>query len=241
MMAPTDAHLKTACDHCSFCCNRPGWFAPGEAQETARALGIPWDRFRDSYLVIDSFLDGDTVIYAWCPAKVLLSTGEPVEPPGRPVGPTWQIPHLGQMCIFWRDFRCSIHEVKPRECREYECWNPDPRRSTALHGLMVRLWRRHQGEFGRRVAIRYREGGRERRLFVRELPLALARAGPPIASPWGPPTPGPREGGVEGGVRPALLPADAPEGKGGPGPWRNTDKGAPASEDHPGGPAAGDP
>lgn len=181
MMAPADAHLKTSCDHCSFCCNRPGWFAPGEAQATAKALGIPWEEFRDNYLIIDSFLDNDTVIYAWCPAKVFLPTGEAVEATGRPVSSTWQIPQIGQMCIFWKDFRCSIHEVKPRECKEYECWNPDPRKSTALHGRMVTMWRRHQGEFGRKVVVKYDEGGQRQSVVLRELPLALARAHAPNA------------------------------------------------------------
>jgi Fe-S-cluster containining protein len=83
------------------------------------------------------------------------------------------------MCVFWKDFRCSIHEVKPLECREYECWNADPRKSTALHGRLVKLWRRHQREFGRKVKVVYQEGGKRRRLVAREVPLALARAQPP--------------------------------------------------------------
>lgn len=175
MLAPADARLKTDCDHCSFCCNRPGWFAPGEAQRTAKSLGIDWEEFRDRYLVIDSFFDGDTIIYAWCPAKTVTATGELVEPAGRPVGPAWQIPQLGQMCIFWKDFRCSIHSVKPLECKEYECWNPSPEKSTALHGSVVKLWRRHQREFGRKVRISYMEGGRRKSVIGRKMPLEMAK------------------------------------------------------------------
>lgn len=171
MMAPADASLKTSCDHCSFCCNRPGWFAPGEAQRTARALGFPWEEFRDHYLVIDSLFDGKRIIYGWCPAKTVTATGELVEPAGKLVSSTWQIPQLGQMCIFWKDFRCSIHDVKPLECKEYECWNPDPKKSTALHGSLLRLWRRHQREFGRAVRIYFEEGGKRKYVVAREMPL----------------------------------------------------------------------
>ncbi len=175
MMAPADAALKTSCDHCSFCCNRPGWFAPGEAQRTAKALGIPWEDFRDRYLVIDSFHDDDMIIYGWCPAKTVTATGELVEPAGHLVSPTWQIPQLGQMCIFWKDFRCSINEVKPLECKEYECWNRDPAKSTALHGRLLRMWRRHQREFGRKVRIYYEEGGRRKVVTARKMPIELAQ------------------------------------------------------------------
>ena len=97
--------MDCTCQHCqSLCKHKPGWFAPGEAEKVADFMGVSLpDFFRDS-LAVD-WWQGDPDIFLLSPAVVGGDSGE--EFPADPRG----------VCVFFKEGRCSIHVVKPRECR----------------------------------------------------------------------------------------------------------------------------
>lgn len=43
-------------------------------------------------------------------------------------------------CVFLKEGKCSIHAVKPHECREYDCKAPD-KLVAIRHRAVVNAWR----------------------------------------------------------------------------------------------------
>lgn len=110
------------------CRTNPGWFLPGEAEGAAAHLALPFDEFRDRFLVRVHH-EGTEML---APAKVS-------DPGGCPLVEGDYRFHLGP-CVFLQDGeRCAIHSVKPAECREgYAC---QPGGGARLKSSIARAWR----------------------------------------------------------------------------------------------------
>lgn len=94
------------CEVCRGACERRvGWFLPSEAEKAAAHLGLSFDEFFHRFLVVD-YWDDSPPIYLLAPANANCI-------PGTTMG--WNV--FGQ-CVFLVDGRCSIHPVKPHECKE---------------------------------------------------------------------------------------------------------------------------
>lgn len=103
--------FECSCESCSAGCTfKPGWFLPGEVEETAEYLSISLQELFDKKLGVDWWMgkeEGDTFLLA--PALTTMSPGS--EYPGDPRG----------ACIFYKDEKCEIHPAKPFECAMYRC------------------------------------------------------------------------------------------------------------------------
>jgi Fe-S-cluster containining protein len=97
----------TCADCTSACTFKPGWFMPGEAERAAEHLGTTLAELFRTKLGVDWWDDPDRDIFLLAPAVTAMDPGE--EYPGNPKG----------TCVFFVEGRCSIHEVKTFECREY--------------------------------------------------------------------------------------------------------------------------
>lgn len=100
--------IECECRTCrSYCCNRPGFFAPGEAEGAAELLGVSLEELFRSSLVVEFWQpqDGADHTYLLAPATV-----------GRPAGGLAPLQPRG-VCVFYTEGRCAIHATKPLECR----------------------------------------------------------------------------------------------------------------------------
>lgn len=104
------------CNECIKACrNRPGWFKPGEAEKVAGYLKISLQELFNKYLQVDYWV-GDGKKH---PSDILnLSPGIVEEMHCKVV--TW-FPR--GTCVFLKEDRCSIHPVKPFECKMTVCCN----------------------------------------------------------------------------------------------------------------------
>ena len=94
------------CSSCQRACTfKPGWFLPGEAEQTATYLGIPLQQLFAEKLAVD-WWEEDSPVFVLSPAILEHEAG--TEFPSDPRG----------TCVFFRDGRCAIHPVKPFECHE---------------------------------------------------------------------------------------------------------------------------
>lgn len=100
-----------SCEDCKSACRRkPGWFTPGQIERVAEHLQIPLAQLFKTKLAVDFYYgegdDSDGIDrFAISPAVVGNEPGQefPVKPVGR--------------CVFYEKGRCTIHAVKPDECR----------------------------------------------------------------------------------------------------------------------------
>lgn len=125
------------CAECVACCTRtPGWFAPGEAEKAAELIGMPFDEFREKYLVQDYWV-GDPDIPVLAPGKV--GVEEQALGAQRPV--SWGYAFARGRCVFLNeDDRCRIHEAKPMECRgALACGSGD---RSCDRSEIVKMWER---------------------------------------------------------------------------------------------------
>jgi Fe-S-cluster containining protein len=123
----TKKGTKASCrrgDCQSACRNKPGWFAPGEAERAAAFLKLTLRRFFRQYLAVDRWVDTEDIL--------LLSPAVR----GNPTGSRFPSDPRGQ-CVFFQeaDGACAIHLVKPMECRELF----HPYRE-GLHRDVAQLW-----------------------------------------------------------------------------------------------------
>jgi len=97
-----------SCDDCKKACShKPGWFLPGEIEKVADYLNIDLRELFDTKLGVDWWVRFPDDIYVVAPATIEMTPGS--EYPGNPRG----------QCQFYKDGLCSIHPVKPYECKEY--------------------------------------------------------------------------------------------------------------------------
>lgn len=134
----TMAASECSCEGCqSACTNKPGWFAPGEAEKAAEHLGMTLQEFFDKYLVVDTWYgdnrsDGKN-IYVLSPSFSRATPGEMA--PAVNAG----------TCIFFENGKCSIHPAKPLECRIYDHTKPHEKASEN-HMKIMELWKDHQSQ-----------------------------------------------------------------------------------------------
>lgn len=127
---------ECACASCqSACTQKPGWFAPGEAEKAAEYLGLTLKEFFDNHLIVDTWFadlrsDNENV-HVLSPAYTEVKSGDMA--PAVNAGP----------CTFFKDGRCSIHPVKPLECRIYD-HTVDRDVASENHAKIMELWQDHQ-------------------------------------------------------------------------------------------------
>lgn len=101
----TEQHKSCSCYRCTAPCRMvPGWFTPGEAEMAAEHLGMSLRKFFKRYLMV-TFRSRNPKVFALSPRTLVAKGGE--EAPGAFMG----------VCVFLKDGKCSIHSVKPYECR----------------------------------------------------------------------------------------------------------------------------
>jgi len=126
--------IECVCKSCVGACSvKPGWFMPGEVEKAAAFLHMTAQDFFDKYLAVDYWTSEENPTFILSPAIVGIEPGEmyPMNPHGQ--------------CVFFKDDRCSIHPVKPFECRELAC--NDTRATTQpRHDAVAEAWKGHQKE-----------------------------------------------------------------------------------------------
>jgi Fe-S-cluster containining protein len=135
----SEADQDCSCKTCRTACEvKPGWFLPGEAEKAADYMGLSIEDFFRQYLLVDYYFDDDDKdIFVLSPGILESKSGQ--EYPGDPHG----------TCIFYKDGKCSIHPVKPYECRKSihdEGWEAVEQR----HEYVARTWS-HDREAGNKI------------------------------------------------------------------------------------------
>ena len=100
------ARKTCSCDKCrSACEKKPGCFLPGEVEKVADYLKRPYYNLPLMYQDRIAFDGSDTTVVS---PQVVDESGDPLPD------------HIQSgRCAFLKDGACSIHSVKPFECREY--------------------------------------------------------------------------------------------------------------------------
>ncbi len=114
-MADTKRH-GCSCEKCRECCRREsGWFVPGEIAPAARFLGLDEKEFVSRFCE-EHHEDGVLAL-------------SPVRKPGK-----------GECVFLSREGDCTIHAVKPYECRKvYGCEGES--RHRRIREIIKRMWR----------------------------------------------------------------------------------------------------
>jgi Fe-S-cluster containining protein len=143
------------CSSCrAACSHKPGWFLPGEAEKVAEYLGVTLAELFKTRLAVDWWEadhNFDTDVFLLAPA---IEDEEPgAEYPGNPRG----------RCVFLTDDeRCSIHAVKPHECRQHWCGEVRSQVDDR-HKDVAEAWQGHQDQIkellGREPEAEPYEGG----------------------------------------------------------------------------------
>jgi Fe-S-cluster containining protein len=124
---------ECSCDKCQTACsNKPGWFLPGEAERAAAYMEMSLEDFFRANLGVDWY-EGDKPVFVLSPAITTMEPGEtfPSDPMGR--------------CVFLQEGRCTIHPVKPFECRMF--MHGQSREETqARHDKVAAAWVDHQAQ-----------------------------------------------------------------------------------------------
>ncbi len=124
--------MDCSCDRCqSLCHNKPGWFAPQQIELVARKRGVTIENLFKNYLVIDAVLITEAGkpkgAYVLAPAIVGTGSGIIADPAARGT------------CVWLKDGKCEIHEVKPTECRVTD-HSTSPRDNDLLRASILKQW-----------------------------------------------------------------------------------------------------
>ncbi len=134
MNTRTDGINDCSCSECvGYCERRPGWFLPEEIEPLAKFLKLNLQDCFDQFLGADYWAgggsDGENI---WLLAPAIQGF-EGSEYPYNPIG----------RCTFLDERnRCSIHAVKPYECRAAHHAN---KRESGVHEATAMAWKAHQG------------------------------------------------------------------------------------------------
>jgi hypothetical protein len=121
--------FECQCERCKKACLYcPGWFLPGEAEIAAEYLGLSLQEFFKKYLAVNWWEDTSD-IFVLAPALVGEETG--AEYPADPRG----------QCVFFIDGLCAIHPVKPFECAQLVCDDPN---IADRHEGVAKAWAENQ-------------------------------------------------------------------------------------------------
>ena len=128
------------CTECISACKRnPGVFAPGEAEEAAKLLGMSFEEFKEKYLILDYWTNVDTWedIFVYSPKKVYMDSSHRVASFGS------RFEH--SPCVFLtQDEKCMIHEAKPMECARAYCCNQEKTKEKSLFEEIKELWEKEE-------------------------------------------------------------------------------------------------
>ena len=126
------------CKKCQeACAYKPGWFAPGEAEKAAAFMEMPFQEFFAKYLMVDYWEGyGDSDTFVLSPAI-----------PGRN-GQMCSVDPRGR-CVFFKKGLCTIHAVKPMECRDSLPHDTDSMRDDDLHERVADLWKGYQEDINK--------------------------------------------------------------------------------------------
>lgn len=124
------------CVQRGLCCkSSPGWYGPGELEQSAQLLGIEPDEFVKRFAVIDGIdLDGQRV-EVFAPVK-LDRSGKPAWKPGTRVDNLYR--SLRGVCVFYDGKGCRIYQARPIECARYLC--SQPAEQNLSHAQVAALW-----------------------------------------------------------------------------------------------------
>lgn len=111
---PAEKTGHTECCQSGVCCwRRPGCLAPEDVPKIAEYLGITEEELFKTKLAVDS-IEGVTV---------LLPLRKHQSEHGGQMLPWRETYSIESPCTFFGDDnRCTIHEVKPHDCRAFKCW-----------------------------------------------------------------------------------------------------------------------
>lgn len=116
----TPVETECTCESCVRACScNPGWFAPGEAELAAEYLKLPFEIFKQNYLIIDSASNKmvNNAPYVWSPRKEFETTDK-----------LERTNYRYDRCVFLTNKnRCLIHKVKPKECKITLCCAEEPK------------------------------------------------------------------------------------------------------------------
>ena len=110
---------KGACCSSANCCwRRPGGLEPDDVPKIAKFLGITKRELFSTLLVVDELGEERVLLPARAHQVTMGLTG---------IFLPWRETYsLESPCVFLDEQnKCKIHEVKPKQCREFECWNPE--------------------------------------------------------------------------------------------------------------------
>ena len=116
------------CEECQAQCSfKPGWFLSGEIEKVATFFTMSLHDIFRRYFAVDWWED-DEPTFVVSPAITTSPAGK--EFPSDPRG----------ICVFFVQGKCSIHAVKPFECKE-SLHNSDPGKR---HEIVADAWKQHQ-------------------------------------------------------------------------------------------------
>lgn len=113
-----------SCDHCRSLCERfPGWFTPRGLVCFARYLGVDVPSVFKTHVALDAFYEPDRETLIALPASERVPPGTKFP---RPMLSIFEmidrlLPDYKEnlsRCAMFIDGHCSIHDAKPRECRD---------------------------------------------------------------------------------------------------------------------------
>ena len=124
--------MDCSCDRCqSLCCSKPGWFMPQEIELVARKLNVATGDLFKRHLTIDAVLiaeaDRPTGVYVLAPAIVDRKSAAISDPAAR------------GSCVWFKNGKCDIHEMKPAECRATD-HSSSARDSDMLRASILKQW-----------------------------------------------------------------------------------------------------
>ncbi len=123
------------CEQCSNACSiKPGWFMPGEAEKVADYLGKSLQELFDTHLGVDWWVS-DLDVFLLTPATKNMESGQEYDSNPRGV------------CVFFDNGLCTIHSVKPYECKEY-MHNDTSTKVSNRHKLVADAWHDYQDSIG---------------------------------------------------------------------------------------------
>jgi Fe-S-cluster containining protein len=131
------------CDNCvSACKHDPGRLVPADIRKISDELGISIHACMSDYLVRVPTTVRNETVYALAPAK--RKGTRFVEEPGHTAGKDYS--DIQGICIFLEsNGDCTIHTVKPFECRAYmgctHTFLGKPYREKTVEAFFARRWR----------------------------------------------------------------------------------------------------
>lgn len=129
--------MECSCKTCTEACSwNPGWFLPGEIEQLAKFLDCSVQELFNTYLCADYWIEDVGETYVISPLTVKDQ---------HRAGGIASFSRFGSPCIFLHRGLCSIHEVKPDECRWFD-HTRTPKESSKKHESVKEAWKDHQNQ-----------------------------------------------------------------------------------------------